>query len=404
MKYSILFMVDDRSRLRMVVRYRMKRFTYSLGFSVDKEKWNKDTQRCKRATTHGKHGTPAAKINAAIQSYEDSVTSVAESYTNAPSPDVFKASIDEALGRVEVAEAGEGFFDVYDTFVREASSEWTRATFVKAETIKRHLMEFDRNLSFDKVNADWMDELCRYYSSLNFKSSYVKKLMAQTKTFLLWAHSKGYITDNTFTGYRCKVKSVPKRVIFLTWDELMKVYHFDFKGDYNLSRVRDVFCFSCFTSLRYSDVRNLKKDDITNGVIHLTTKKTHDSLSIELNDYSKAILDKYKDLDTDFALPTISNVKMNVHLKDMGKVCGLTEPITETFYRGGKRVDVCNKKYELLTTHCGRRTFICNALMMGIQPNIVMKWTGHSDYKSMRPYIDVADDAKASAMNLFNRK
>ncbi|OAV68875.1 hypothetical protein Barb6_02038 [Bacteroidales bacterium Barb6] len=31
-----------------------------------------------------------------------------------------------------------------------------------------------------------------------------------------------------------------------------------------------------------------------------------------------------------------------------------------------------------------------------------MKWSGRSDYKSMKPYIDVADDIKASAMSKFN--
>ena len=27
-----------------------------------------------------------------------------------------------------------------------------------------------------------------------------------------------------------------------------------------------------------------------------------------------------------------------------------------------------------------------------------MKWTGHSDYKAMRPYIDIAEKTKADAM------
>ena len=41
--------------------------------------------------------------------------------------------------------------------------------------------------------------------------------------------------------------------------------------------------------------------------------------------------------------------------------------------------------------------------MMGIAPQIVMKWTGHSDYKAMKPYIDIADSAKAEAMKLFDK-
>ena len=63
---------------------------------------------------------------------------------------------------------------------------------------------------------------------------------------------------------------------------------------------------------------------------------------------------------------------------------------------GGKeRIDEVKPKCELVGTHTGRRTFICHALSMGIPPEIVMKWTGHSDYKAMKPYIDVVDEIKA---------
>ncbi|WP_133159505.1 hypothetical protein, partial [Prevotella sp. MGM2] len=39
----------------------------------------------------------------------------------------------------------------------------------------------------------------------------------------------------------------------------------------------------------------------------------------------------------------------------------------------------------------------------GIPAPVVMKWTGHSDYKAMKPYIDIADDIRANAMNKFNQ-
>ena len=41
--------------------------------------------------------------------------------------------------------------------------------------------------------------------------------------------------------------------------------------------------------------------------------------------------------------------------------------------------------------------------LVGIPAQVVMKWTGHSDYKAMKPYIDIADDIKANAMNKFNQ-
>lgn len=70
---------------------------------------------------------------------------------------------------------------------------------------------------------------------------------------------------------------------------------------------------------------------------------------------------------------------------------------------GNERIDEVTPKYALLGTHAGRRTFICNALALGIPPQVVMKWTGHSDYKAMKPYINIADDIKANAMSKFNQ-
>ena len=81
----------------------------------------------------------------------------------------------------------------------------------------------------------------------------------------------------------------------------------------------------------------------------------------------------------------------------------INEPVRETYYKGNQRIDEVAPKYALLGTHAGRRTFICNALALGISPQVVMKWTGHNDYKAMKPYINIADDIKVSAMDKFNQ-
>ena len=66
------------------------------------------------------------------------------------------------------------------------------------------------------------------------------------------------------------------------------------------------------------------------------------------------------------------------------------------------RLSSLQPKWELAGTHTGRRTFIVNVLSMGITPKVVMKWTGHSDYKAMKPYIDIVDSIKASSMTKFD--
>ena len=95
---------------------------------------------------------------------------------------------------------------------------------------------------------------------------------------------------------------------------------------------------------------------------------------------------------------------MNDYLKEMAEIVGFNEAIPVTYYRGSQRVDEVYAKYQLMSTHAGRRTFICNALMLGIAPQIVMKWTGHSDYSAMKPYIEIADKAKEDAMLLFDKQ
>ena len=211
--------------------------------------------------------------------------------------------------------------------------------------------------------------------------------------------------DNAYEDFNPKLKSTPKKVIFLTWEELSKLREYPIPATKQyLERVRDVFLFQCFTGLRYSDVFNLRRSDVKDTHIEVTTVKTADSLVIELNNYSRAILDKYKHVafEGDKVLPVVSNQKMNDYLKELSKLAGIDEPVRETYYKGNERIDLVTPKYELMSTHAGCRTFICNALSLGIPAQVVMKWTGHSDYKAMKPYIDIADDIKANAMDKFN--
>ena len=71
---------------------------------------------------------------------------------------------------------------------------------------------------------------------------------------------------------------------------------------------------------------------------------------------------------------------MNDYLKELGELAEINDPVRETYYKGNERIDTVTPKYALLGTHAGRRTFICNALALGIPAQVVMKWTGHSDY------------------------
>lgn len=406
MKYSILFMPDNRAHLRMVVRYMGKRLFCNVGYNIDTDKWNKDTQRCRRNTTHGKDLVPAAKINAAIQHYEDTAVRVLD--TQPATFDDFKQQMLQAIGRhhEQDNEPHKDFFSLYEQYLSSESNRcsWSKGTVQKTQRLIKEWQDFRPDMTLTAINENTLEQFRQYQTSLNHQNETVLKKLSMSKWFFRWLVSKGLLTDLSFSAYRPRLKRSSRCVVYLTWTELMAVYNHQFTTEeQHLARVRDVFCFCCFTSLRYSDARALKKADIYGDALHITTQKTNDRLTIELNDYSRAILQSYTAQPGERALPVISNQKMNDYLKEVGRLCGLNEKLTDVTYTGGIKTTITKPKWQMLGTHCGRRTFICNALMMGIPANTVMKWTGHSDYNSMKPYIDIADSAKKTAMALFNR-
>lgn len=420
-KWYHIFLLDKEkdkpdAKLRFRVRWGQNIVAFNLGFRIDVSKWSVDTQRCKNGTTHGKNKVMASVINREINRYEEAAEKIFtqfEKENHIPDKQTFKNAFLKEVRNIETEkEVSEEtiFLQAYNTFTKEMGfqNSWTDATYKKFTTLKNHLLAFNKEIAFSSLNEDGLNMFVAHLrDDADLRNSTIKKQIGFLKWFLRWANAKGYHDIRDFEIFSPKLKDTEKKVIFLEWDELMKVYNFEFPENKRyLERVRDVFCFCCFTSLRYSDVANLKWHNVSDYYIMITTIKTADTLKIELNDYSKAILEKYRgcSFPNNTVLPVITNQKMNEYIKQVGYICEINTPINITYYKGNERIDEVYPKYQLLGTHSGRRTFICNALMLGISPEVVMKWTGHSDYKSMKPYIDIADSAKQKAMKLFNKK
>lgn len=437
-KRNTIFLIDREKdkpdgKLRYRIKWDGKTVAFNVGFRVEFDKWSTETQRCKNNTTHGKKRVAASIINKEIGRFEqiaEEVFSTFEIAGKSPSADEFRAEFNQRNGRTVVDKSTRTLFEYLDEFMSEMGNahQWTKATYQKFAALKNHLITFAPDLSFDDLDEKGLTDFVNHLrDALDMRNSTIGKQLGFLKWFLRWASNKGYNSVRAYESFAPKLKTSERKVIFLEWDELMTVYNYaipnngstirlkDSDGnEYEktvrnaeaLKKVRDVFCFCCFTSLRYSDVANLRRSDIFDSYISITTVKTADSLKIELNDYSRELLSRYEDktFPENRALPVISNQKMNDYLKELAELCGLNKPITITHYKGNERIDEVFPKYALLGTHCGRRTFICNALMLGVPPQIVMKWTGHSDYKAMKPYIDIADKAKEEAMKVFNKK
>ncbi|MBO1362823.1 site-specific integrase [Prevotella sp. A2931] len=426
-KRNIIFTLESRKKdgvlitenvpIRMRVNFASKRIEFTTGYRIDAAKWDADKQRVKNGCSN-KLKQSASEINASLLEYYTEIQSIFKRFEVEdvmPTPEQIKEAFN-AL-RKPVSEEPKpkkealpcDFFQVFDDFVEDCGRQnnWTDSTFEKFAAVKNHLTNFREGLTFEFFDERGLNDYVGYLRDVKeMRNTTIGKQLSFLKWFLRWAFKKGVHQNNAYDSYKPKLKSTQKKIIFLTWDELNRLR--EFKIPFNkqaLERVRDVFLFQCFTGLRYSDVFNLRRSDIKDDHIEVTTVKTSDSLIIELNNHSKAILDKYKDVafENDKVLPVITNQKMNDYLKELAEMAGIDEPVRQTYYKGNERIDDVTPKYALLGTHAGRRTFICNALALGIPPQVVMKWTGHSDYKAMKPYIDIADDIKANAMSKFNQ-
>ena len=309
-----------------------------------------------------------------------------------------------------------------DEFIAEqrVAAQWSEGTVIAIQGLRHHLMRFCPGEECDFFDEAGLEEWLQYLrKSARMEESSVRKMYMQLRWFLAWAIRKKYMREMAVLHYRPKYKLVPKPVIFLTKRELLTLYNYRIpregadvtlhdsagqryvkrvKGSATMEKVRDLFCFCAFTSLRYSDMARLGRDDVTPGMIYVTSQKTHDRLPIDICSKAKDILEKYASLPGDRVLPVISCQQMNRHLKDLCELCGINKPIVKVLYRCGVRHEKVYPKYALVGTHAARRTFICFALSQGIPPQVVMKWTGHSDYKAMQPYIDIASGVSAAAM------
>lgn len=428
-KRNIIFALECRKKagvpivenvpIRMRVNFASQRIEFTTGYRIDTTKWDADKQRVKNGCTN-KLKQSAAEINASLLRYYTEVQEIFKKFEVQeimPTTKQIKEAFNALHKPAEEANASKdgtgtstkGFYKAFDEFVRDCGrqNDWTHSTYEKFAAVKNHLATFREGLTFEFFDEKGLNDYVTYLREVKeMRNSTIGKQLAFLKWFLRWSFRQGLHQNNAYDIYRPKLKSTQKKIIFLTWDELIRLRDLKIPSNKQaLERVRDVFLFQCFTGLRYSDVFNLRRSDIKGEHIEVTTVKTSDSLIIELNNHSKAILDKYKDVafEDDKVLPVITNQKMNDYLKELAELAGIDEPVRQTYYRGNERIDEVTPKYALLGTHAGRRTFICNALALGIPPQVVMKWTGHSDYKAMKPYIDIADDIKANAMSKFNQ-
>lgn len=310
--------------------------------------------------------------------------------------------------------------DVINYYISEksVSKQWEPLTLRKYEKLHNHIAAWRPKLQINHVTEQTLRELVQYFSTAPknpktgktkppHRNTTIRRTMNDYRSILRWAAGKGYYTGTAHETFEQRFKGTAEKlseIVYLDWQELTDLYNYDFSTNPKLDRVRDVFCFCCFSGLRFSDVKKLRKTDIRKDVIVVSTKKTTDPLIIDLNDYSRRVLQKYKDhqLPDNLALPVISMDKTNEYLKEIGGIMEWNTPVRIQYFIGGSSHEEYRLKKDVISTHAARRTFVVTALTLGIPVEVIIKWTGHKDFTAMKPYVKIVDNLKKKEMNKFN--
>jgi integrase len=291
------------------------------------------------------------------------------------------------------------FFEVLDEYIESSKAIRANRTIVCYGTFKNFLLDFERDTNYkvdlNAINFKFFDNLRTYaFVKRKARDNYFAKIISNLKAFLSWCQKRGYIKDMTFKEFKAAERE--KDVIYLTLEELMVLYNFTFASP-KRERARDLFCFMCFTGMRISDLKNLKKENIRDGQIFKTIVKTHKTEVIPLNQFALAILAKYEHLEHT-PLPKLSSQKLNDHIKDCCEEAGITSPVTYVDYSGGKAKEHTEPKYKLITNHTARKTFITNSIVLGMNTKTIKEITGHKKDSVFNKYIKISEDFKKLEM------
>ena len=249
----------------------------------------------------------------------------------------------------------------------------------------------------DKRLSDVDKEFCRGFVAFlrTCKSHRGKETISDTTARLLMSRVaaamnkavvEGLIPSNPFKALESKEKPkiTASRREFLTVGELKVLINTPCRCD----MVKKAFLFSCFTGLRYSDMRSLLWSEVHTAAdgktryIEHRQVKTKKTVTIPLSEESLRWMPKQVDgIDRVFHELKVSTSTVEVILKEWMKDCKIDKHITY---------------------HCSRHTAATTLLTLGANLYVVSKLMGHSSIQMTEVYAKIVDQKKVETMNLVN--
>lgn len=298
----------------------------------------------------------------------------------------------------------------FDKFLEFKGNDITANTKKKINVIKQLLMRYveETNKPLDLMDVDGNFKL-------NFETYCAKNLYAPNtvatalkfiKTICNHAKSFGLAVSPQMGNIKIKHTEVPN--VFLTFEELNKISNTDSsKFTVSLQNARDWLIISCYTGQRISDFMKFTDKNIRveqgKSLLEFTQVKTKKKMTIAMHPKVLEVLNKRKGKFP----PAISDQKYNNYIKKVCQIAGIDKVVN-----GSKKSETNEDskifrkeigdfpKWELITSHIGRRSFASN--FYGIIPTSYLTYqTGHSTETMFLSYIGKSNKDLALEMTKY---
>lgn len=357
----------------MRITHDNSRIVFFIGHMVHLKHWSQINQKVK-PYREGEPDNHYDAINKTIKAFYDRATdAIAEAIAgNIP---LTEAYLKNKISIHEDKKKNRSFFSLFDEYIEASKPIKAKWTIKGYNTVKNFLLDFEaeskKKIDINAIDSLFFDKFRTYaFSNRGVQDNYFSKLVAVLKSFLTWAYDRGYMKSLAYKRFSAPERE--KEIIYLNQEELFSLFTHHFKSE-KLAHARDLFCFMCFTGLRVSDLRDLKKEHIKNDEIHKTIVKTQEIERIPLNRFAKEILGKYEK-DAVSVFPVISSQKLNDYIKECCAEIEMNEMVSVQQYVGGKVTTLTKPKYEFITNHVARKTFVTLSFIFGMDT----KWINHS--------------------------
>lgn len=291
--------------------------------------------------------------------------------------------------------------DLMTQYITDNPQKLKSSTLESYNAVLNSLCDYAPALQINELEYSFFPAYESYLQEEGKAVNTISKYMKIIRKMITVALQKGLIKSNPMLGYKRK-NELGKRH-FLTQDELKLFESFERKTpSHNL--VLDVFLFSCYTGLRFSDICLLEAEHVAerngNFTLAIRMHKTSEKVEIPLSQKAKAIYLTYLGADKKFIFGILNEQKSLLLEPD------IKAEISRRNAYFNKVLKAINQALEIekhISFHVARHTFATIGLTLGIPIEVLSSLLGHKSIKETQIYTKIVSDQKVAAINLWNQ-